>query len=111
MSWPSASATAANSGTRTNARTDTIISLRMRLSSLVFGAVEDDVLCAPVSCRRGETLARVGPKRNPQREPLCEGVHLDPIHPSAWKGYSRKFVCTILHSPVPNGPEWAVSTA
>jgi hypothetical protein len=33
----------------------------------------------------------VGTKRNPQNEPLCEGTHLDPIHPSAWKVNSANF--------------------
>src|SRR5215218_3719521 len=90
MICPVARAAVANSGIKTTARAPAISSLRMRLSSLPWGAVEDS---SPwyLSIRR--TLAGAGAEHNPG-EPLCEQSHLDPIHLSAWKGNSANFAGT-----------------
>src|SRR4051794_13402572 len=69
MICPAASAAVANSGIKTTARATAIIGLRMRLSSLPWGALEDD--SSPLNLSTQITLAGAGAERNPG-ELLCE---------------------------------------
>src|SRR5215211_9419418 len=65
------------------------------------------------TAREEETSARILPTslgivRDPLTLPSSPLHHATPpIHRSAWKGYSPKFVCSIMHSPGPIGPEIA----